>query len=114
MRAVQAHRAGDHRGESSKRQSVARKRLAEQLPDPLDAEPDQVHIVGEQAVIAKPGFQPRHRAGQRDGGEDLVVAEIAHWQTGQLLVALDGFVSSRGSIQPRQTLILRKPPVGEQ
>jgi hypothetical protein len=54
LRAVQAHRAVDHRVLlREQRHPVGRQPLSQQLPDSFDAEPDEVRLVGEQAVLAE-------------------------------------------------------------
>ena len=54
LRTVQAHRAVDHRGAlREQRRPVGGQPLVQQLPDSFDAEPDEVHIVGQQAVLAE-------------------------------------------------------------
>ena len=51
---VQAHRAIDHRVVlREQRRPVSCQPLIQQLPDSFDAETDEVHIVGEQAVLAE-------------------------------------------------------------
>ena len=58
MRAMPPDVAGDHRRAKGQWLPVARQQLIEQLPDPLDAEPDHVEVAGDQAVVAELGFQP--------------------------------------------------------